>query len=177
MWGAQWPRQHILFRCDNEAEVHILNSRTSKVPALMHLLRDLVLPATRFSFSFSAKHVPGVHNEIADALSFSLAGVLAPSTSSKPSAHATPAPGSVNLSTLQERCVSFLLHRLATSTYKFCPIRENVTSSVSKLVRFRQMVLRALRMNGLCAFQPPSWLILYGRLPSRSTCQLFIRST
>ena len=87
----------------------------------MHLLRDLVLPATRFSFSFSAKHVPGVHNEIADALSFSLAGVLAPSTSSKPSAHATPAaaPGSVNLSTLQERCVSFLLHGLATSTYKF----------------------------------------------------------
>lgn len=87
----------------------------------MHLLRYLVLPATRFSFSFSAKHVPGVHNEIADALSFSLAGVLAPSTSSKPSAHATPAaaPGSVNLSTLQERCVSFLLHGLATSTYKF----------------------------------------------------------
>lgn len=121
MSGAQWPRQHILFRCDNEAEVHILNSRTSKVPALMHLLRYLVLPATRFSFSFSAKHVPGVHNEIPDALSFSLAGVLAPSTSSKPSAHATPAaaPGSVNLSTLQERCVSFLLHGLATSTYKF----------------------------------------------------------
>lgn len=23
--GAQWPRQHILFRCDNEAVVHILN--------------------------------------------------------------------------------------------------------------------------------------------------------
>ena len=100
--------------------MYILNSRTSKVPALMHLLRDLVLPATSFSFSFSAKHVPGVHNEIADALSFSLAGVLAPSTSSKPSAHATPAaaPGSVNLSTLQERCVSFLLHALATCTYK-----------------------------------------------------------
>ena len=49
-----------------------------------------------------------------------MAGVLAPSTSSKPSADATPtaAPGSVNLSTLQEQCVSFLLHGLATSTYK-----------------------------------------------------------
>ena len=49
-----------------------------------------------------------------------MAGVLTPSTSSKPSAHATPtaAPGSVNLSTLQEQCVSFLLHGLATSTYK-----------------------------------------------------------
>ena len=68
VWGAQWPRQHISFRCD-EAMVHILNSRTSKVPELMYLLRDLSLSAARFSFSFSAKHVPGVHNEIADALS------------------------------------------------------------------------------------------------------------
>ena len=69
VWGAQWPRQHILFRCDNEAVVHILNTRTSKVPVLMHLLRDLLFSAARFSFSFSAKHVPGIHNEIADALS------------------------------------------------------------------------------------------------------------
>ena len=36
---------------------------------MMHLLRDLVLPAVGFSLSFSAKHVPGVHNEIADAQS------------------------------------------------------------------------------------------------------------
>ena len=35
----------------------------------MHLLRDLLLSAARFSFSFSAKHVPGVHNEITVALS------------------------------------------------------------------------------------------------------------
>lgn len=35
----------------------------------MHLLRDLLLSVARFSFSFSAQHVPGGHNEIADALS------------------------------------------------------------------------------------------------------------
>lgn len=35
VWGAQWSRQHISFRCDNEAMVHILNSRTSKVFELM----------------------------------------------------------------------------------------------------------------------------------------------
>ena len=34
---------------------------------ILTLLRDLVLSAARFSFP--AKHVPGVHNEIADALS------------------------------------------------------------------------------------------------------------
>ena len=35
----------------------------------MHLLRSLLLAAARHSFSFSAQHIPGVTNSIADALS------------------------------------------------------------------------------------------------------------
>ena len=35
----------------------------------MQLLRSLLLSAARHSFSFSARHVPGVNNQIADALS------------------------------------------------------------------------------------------------------------
>ena len=35
----------------------------------MQLLRTLLLSAARHSFSFSARHVPGVNNQIADALS------------------------------------------------------------------------------------------------------------
>ena len=62
-----WCKRHVLFRSDNEAVVHILNTRTSKVPSLMQLLRSLLLSAARHSFSFSARHVPG--NQIADALS------------------------------------------------------------------------------------------------------------
>lgn len=69
VWGPQWFRRHILFRSDNEAVVHMLTSRTSKVPCLMHLLRQLLSAAARFSFTFTAQHVPGVHNSIADALS------------------------------------------------------------------------------------------------------------
>lgn len=69
IWGPQWSRSHVLFRCDNEAVVHIVNSRTSKVPALMRLLRHLLASAARFNFSFAAHHVPGVSNRIADALS------------------------------------------------------------------------------------------------------------
>lgn len=69
VWGPQWPRQHVSFRSDSEAVVYILNTRTSKVSALMHLLRDLFMSAARFSFSFSTKHVPGVYNEIAGDLS------------------------------------------------------------------------------------------------------------
>ena len=59
----------VLFRSDNDAVVHIVNFRTSKVPCLMRLLRSLLLAEARYSFTFSAQHVPGVTNQVADALS------------------------------------------------------------------------------------------------------------
>ena len=68
-WGFKWSRKHILFHSDNEAVVHILNSRTSKIPSIMHLMRSLLISAECFHFSFSAQHLLGVHNEVADALS------------------------------------------------------------------------------------------------------------
>ena len=69
VWGHQWFRKHVLFRSDNEAVVFILQSRTSKIPALMRLLRKLLSSAARFNFTFTSQHVPGIHNHIADALS------------------------------------------------------------------------------------------------------------
>jgi len=35
IWGPQWSRQHILFRSDNEAVVHIFVTRTSRTVDLM----------------------------------------------------------------------------------------------------------------------------------------------
>lgn len=69
VWGPHFARRHVLFRSDNEAVVYILNSRTSKIPVLMRLLRHLLTSAAHFNFSFSSQHVPGIHNCIADALS------------------------------------------------------------------------------------------------------------
>lgn len=69
VWGHHWFRQHILFRSDNQAVVYILTTRTSKVPCIMQLLRKLLSSAARFNFSFAAQYLPGVHNNIADALS------------------------------------------------------------------------------------------------------------
>ena len=69
MWGHQCCKRHVLFHSDNDAVVHMLNSRTSKIPCLMRLLRHLLLSAAHHSFSFSAQHVPGVNNQLADALS------------------------------------------------------------------------------------------------------------
>ena len=69
VWGSHWSRKRILFRVDNEAVVHILNSRTSPDPNIMHLLRSLLKVAACLSFTFTAVHVPGKNNGVADALS------------------------------------------------------------------------------------------------------------
>ena len=45
LWGPQWARHYVLFRSDNETVVHILNSRTSKIPDLMRLLHHLLASA------------------------------------------------------------------------------------------------------------------------------------
>ena len=52
---TQWSRKHVLFRSDNEAMVHMLNSRTSRTPSIMPRLRSLLLSAARYSFSFSSR--------------------------------------------------------------------------------------------------------------------------
>ena len=69
LWGPQWARRYVLFRSDNEAVVHILKSRTSKILDLMRLLRHVLPSAACFNFFFSSQHVPGIHNSVADALS------------------------------------------------------------------------------------------------------------
>lgn len=69
LWGSQWFRKTILFRCDNQAVVAILASRTSKDPSIMLLLRHLLMSAAKFNFAFTAQHVPGLDNRIADAIS------------------------------------------------------------------------------------------------------------
>ena len=68
-WGPGWSHRHIMFQVDNESVVHILNSRTSPDPNIMHLLRCLLKVEACFSFTFAAIHVPGKNNGIADALS------------------------------------------------------------------------------------------------------------
>ena len=67
--GPQWCKRHVWFRSDNDAVVHILNSRTAKIACLMRLLRHLLLSAACHSFSSSAQQVPGINNQLADALS------------------------------------------------------------------------------------------------------------
>ena len=47
----------------------IINKQTSKCPLIMKLVRYFVLVFLRDNVAIKAKHIPGVQNNIADALS------------------------------------------------------------------------------------------------------------
>lgn len=69
IWFPYFSGKRIQFWCDNQSVVAILNSGRSKAPRIMDLLRFLVLLSMKHNFFVRARHVPGVSNEIADALS------------------------------------------------------------------------------------------------------------
>ena len=69
IWGHFWVKKHVLFCSDNDAVVHILNTRTSRVPCLIGLLHSLLFSTAHHRFFFSSQHVRGVKNQLADALS------------------------------------------------------------------------------------------------------------
>lgn len=69
LWGPQWSRQRIIFCCDNEALVFILNKRRSSDSTIMLLIRRLTLLSLQHHVHIMATHIPGSVNNIADALS------------------------------------------------------------------------------------------------------------
>ncbi|XP_053140582.1 uncharacterized protein LOC128340004 [Hemicordylus capensis] len=69
IWAESFKDSVVRFWCDNLAVVQIINSQTSKSQRVMGLVRALVLTCLRHNTLFTAQHVPGVQNEVADALS------------------------------------------------------------------------------------------------------------
>ena len=61
--------QRITFFTDNAALVDIINKATSRDVTVMIFVRRLVLACLKFNILFRARHVPGVKNVLADALS------------------------------------------------------------------------------------------------------------
>jgi len=97
LWFPHFSGKRIQFWCDNESVVAIINSGHSKAPRIMDLLRFLVLMSMKHNFFVRARHVPGVSNEIADALSrFQDARFRA----AAPKAHPTPCTIPPSLMTL-----------------------------------------------------------------------------
>ena len=69
LWGHEMQNQRILFFTDNEALVHVINKKSCWDKNLMFLVRRLVLVCLEKNICFKAKHIAGVHNILADALS------------------------------------------------------------------------------------------------------------
>ena len=93
VWGAGWPGQTIRALCDNMAAVHIIRTRQSKDPNAMHLMRCLSLIECTFQFTLVSKHIPGKHNDLADALSRNkLPHFLSYYPQAKPTPTQIPAP-------------------------------------------------------------------------------------
>lgn len=55
--------------CDNEAAVTGVNSDSSKDPFMQRCLRELWFTAAVHDCKLTARHIPGAHNVLADALS------------------------------------------------------------------------------------------------------------
>lgn len=68
-WGQKLRNKNVIFHCDNLGLVEILNSKSSRSPRVMSLVRPLLLRCMHCYIQFKAMHMPGVHNSKAYALS------------------------------------------------------------------------------------------------------------
>lgn len=69
VWGSMWRGKSVRALCDNMAVVAVIGSGTSKEVEAMHLRRCLAFLEAKHAFHVWAKHLPGVENTLADALS------------------------------------------------------------------------------------------------------------
>ena len=69
LWGHEMANSRILFFTDNEALVHVINKQSCRDKALMFFVRKLVRVCLSHNVCFKAKHIPGLQNKLADALS------------------------------------------------------------------------------------------------------------
>ena len=69
VWGEEWKNKNVCFYTDNEALVAIINKQTSRDHCVMTLIRKLVLTCLQLNVSFTARHIAGRDNTLADKLS------------------------------------------------------------------------------------------------------------
>lgn len=69
LWGKFWCNKRIIFFCDNQVVVDVINTKRSKSPRMMDLVRNLTLTTLHNNTYIKAEHIPGKLNSVADALS------------------------------------------------------------------------------------------------------------
>ena len=61
-FGTLLANSHVIFHCDDQAIVAVLNKQTSKSPIIMQLVRPLVLHLLRHNITFRSLYVRGKDN-------------------------------------------------------------------------------------------------------------------
>ena len=69
IWGQHLSNKKILFKCDNQAVVHILNWQTSKAEYVMVLVRIITLKCLQLNVVLKAEHLSTSRNAVTDSLS------------------------------------------------------------------------------------------------------------
>ena len=69
LWGEQLTNRRLLCHTDNMAVKSAVNSMTSKCPFAMAVIRQIVTLCLRHNILLRAEHIPGVQNDLADAIS------------------------------------------------------------------------------------------------------------
>ncbi|XP_061173384.1 uncharacterized protein LOC133182551 [Saccostrea echinata] len=69
IWAENLRDKKLLLHIDNSALVYIINRKSSEIKRVMTFVRMLVLHTLKFNIQIKAQHIPGVKNEIADAIS------------------------------------------------------------------------------------------------------------
>ena len=69
VWGPVWGSHQVVCRCDNQAVVASLRSRTSRESHIMHMLRTLAFIEARHTFCLMPQYTDTKANHLADDLS------------------------------------------------------------------------------------------------------------
>ncbi|KAJ1089976.1 hypothetical protein NDU88_003116 [Pleurodeles waltl] len=69
LWGQELRHSRVLFHVDSLTVVQAVNRQSARDAHVLQLRRVFVLQCLRNDIFFRARHVPGVNNDIADALS------------------------------------------------------------------------------------------------------------
>lgn len=69
LWGDLMRNKCVTFFTDNLALVSVINKCSCKDKSLMKFVRKMVLVCLKYNILFKARHIPGVKNKLADALS------------------------------------------------------------------------------------------------------------
>ena len=69
IWGKTWRSHTVQVLSDNSATLAAINNQTSSISESAHLLRCLAFLTAHYQCELVAKHIPGRHNTLADALS------------------------------------------------------------------------------------------------------------